>query len=72
LDRQLGKTFNEVIERAPTDRLKAVRAEQIAWIKSRNDACGGDATCIGDYLHQRIAALKRTDANGFSDPATPV
>lgn len=59
LDGQLGQVFSDVIATATASpaHMKNVRAEQVAWIKARNDECQGNASCLGASLRKRTAEL---------------
>ena len=68
LDGQLGQVFSDVIATASPDQTKNVRAQQVAWIKARNDECQGDPSCLGTSLRKRIAELSTIKAEHRSSP----
>jgi uncharacterized protein len=39
-----------------------IRAEQVAWLESRN-SCGNDEVCLGDLYTGRIAVLEQAQEN---------
>ncbi len=59
LDRDLTKLYQVALSISEDDE-PSLRAEQAAWIKSRN-ACGGDETCIADAYRQRLNVLADYD-----------
>jgi uncharacterized protein YecT (DUF1311 family) len=63
LDGELGRAFSDAIARLPPDQLKIARADQNAWIKVRDNACNGNATCLSNYLRQRISELRNITQN---------
>lgn len=73
LDGQLGRAFGDLIAIAKPDRLKDTRADQAAWIRSRDATCKGDKGCLGIFIRQRILVLKTPQTDGAgTHPSAPL
>jgi uncharacterized protein len=59
LDRDLTKLYQVALSISEDDEPN-LRAEQAAWIKSRN-ACGGDEACIATRYRERLNVLADYD-----------
>jgi uncharacterized protein len=59
LDRDLTKLYQVALSISGDDEPN-LRAEQAAWVRSRN-ACGGDAACIAKRYRERLNVLADYD-----------
>lgn len=57
LDQELGHAYAARLSSLGPE-VEALRIEQRKWIKTRNDACGGDVNCLSRVITERIAVLK--------------
>ena len=65
LDDVLGEVYRERLAADP-----AVKQAQIAWLRTRNRQCGGNADCLRQVIAARIAELGTSDSSaGASNPA---
>jgi uncharacterized protein len=59
LDGKMGQLFSDAVAAARgVAALDKLRAEQRAWIVDRDQACGGQESCLGVLLRSRMRALK--------------
>jgi len=61
LDGQLGRAFSDAYAAARGEQVKNLRLQQVAWIKTRDEDCKGEASCLDSYLRKRIAELAIVD-----------
>jgi len=54
----MGQLFSDVVAVTRFAELDSLRAGQRAWLADRDQACGGQESCLGVLLRSRIRALK--------------
>jgi uncharacterized protein len=65
-DVALTKSFTSVLAKLPEDQKKALRTEQVAWLKTRN-ACGPKVACLVKSYRTRLAVLQAKEQGRPAD-----
>ena len=59
LDAQMGRSYHAALNRASPDMAASIKSEQRQWLRSRDQQCASDATCIATQLTMRTQQLQQ-------------